>query len=384
MVEVYGLQLKNTDFLVVGAGPSGAVIAERIANILGKSVTVIDKRGHIAGNLYDYVDENGVMVHRYGPHAFHTNSEKIWSYLSNFTKWHIYFHRVNAIVDGVEVPLPFNLNSIDKLFPKEMASRLSDKLIGKYGYGMKVPILEMLKENDGDIAFLAKYIYDKVFLGYTQKQWGLSPEQIDPSVTARVPVLLSRDDRYFQDRFQGIPENGYTRMIENMLNNPLIEVRLKTSMSDILDNVKFKHLVYTGPIDEFFGGKYGLLPYRSLDFDFRSYNKPFFQKVAQLNYPENFDFTRTTEYKHFLQQNTDKTTVSFEYPEQYVPGENEPYYPINSKDSSELLRKYLEEAAKLNNTTFVGRLADYRYYNMDQVVARALDVFDKQISPKYR
>jgi len=368
-------------YLIVGSGLAGSVLAERIANVLKKEVLILEKRNHIGGNVYDFKDENGILIHKYGPHAFHTNNKKVWDYLSQFTEWYPYFHKVLAVIDGIKVPLPFNLNSIYKVFSPKLAEQLEDKLISKYGYNKKIPILELKKEEDPSLKFLAQYIYEKVFLGYTLKQWGVSPDEIDPSVTARVPVYISRDDRYFQDKYQGIPKDGYTKMIERMLDHPKIRIEIETDFFKIRDKIKYDFLIYTGPIDEFFDFKYGRLPYRSLYFDFGNYPIETFQEVAQVNYPENYDFTRITEFKHFLPfRKSRNTTIAFEYPCEYIPKENEPYYPVPNESTKVIYNKYERLAESISNTIFIGRLAEYKYYNMDQIVARALEIFYNKLN----
>ncbi|MFP4527341.1 MAG: UDP-galactopyranose mutase [Candidatus Kapaibacterium sp.] len=368
------------DYLIVGAGFSGSVLAERIAARLDKKVLLIDRRDHIAGNAYDYADETGVMVHKFGPHIFHTNMKHVWDYLSQFTEWHFYFHHVLAVVEGRQVPVPFNLNSIYMLFPPEMASRLERRLIEKFGYGLKIPILKLRETADPDLKFLADYIYKHVFYGYTRKQWGHSPEEMDSSVTARIPVYISRDDRYFQDAYQGIPARGYTEMFRRMTSHPNITLRPGTDFSEFSDS-EYDKLIYTGPIDEYFDYMHGELPWRSLEFKFRTLDIPQFQQVAQVNYPNNYDFTRITEFRHFLAQNTSQTTIAEEYPMDFVPGRNDPYYPIPRPETQELFQKYAAEAEKLRGRVyFAGRLANYKYYNMDEVCGVALQMFEKQIS----
>ncbi len=363
-------------FLIVGAGPSGCVMAERIANVLQKEVRVIDRRTHIAGNMHDYLDENGVMVHTYGPHAFHTNSELVWQYLSHFTEWKPYFHHVEAYIDGQNVPVPFNFNSIEKLFPQEYANNLIRQLIDEFGINKKVTILELLKyEKFKD---LAQYVYEKVFLGYTVKQWNKKPEELDISVSGRVPIYTSRDNRYFQDKYQAIPEDGYTAMMKRMLNSPLISVELGVDYKKI-DKTKYERIIYTGMIDEYFDYKLGNLPYRSLSFKLKTIDKEYYQTTAQKNFSENFDFTRITEYKHFLDQQTAKTTIAFEYSSDYQEGYNEPYYPIPHPDNHALYEGYKKLAVQ-ENTIFLGRLADYKYYNMDQTIENALQVFEKELN----
>mgnify|MGYP001773276240 CR=1 FL=1 len=372
------------DYLIVGAGYSGCILAERIATQLNKKVLIVEKRNHIGGNAFDYYDENGILVHKYGPHIFHTNSKKVWDYLSRFTEWNLYYHKVLAVVDGKKIPIPFNLNSLYQVFPKKYAEKLEKQLIETFGYGTKIPILKLKESVSGDLKFLADFIYEKIFLNYTVKQWGYKPEDLDPSVTARVPIYISRDDRYFQDIYQGLPKYGYTKMFENMLNHRNIHILLNTDYRDVIEDIKFDKLVYTGPVDYFFDYIHGELPYRSLRFEFKAINSEYFQEVAQINYPNDYDFTRITEFKHMTGQKSKLTTIAYEYPEPYITGKNEPYYPIPKSENLEIYNKYVKEINKLNGVAyFVGRLADYRYYNMDQIVARALSVFEKEICNAY-
>ncbi len=368
------------DFLIVGAGLAGSILAERIATQLNRKVILIDKRFHIGGNCYDYRDENGITVHKYGPHIFHTSNSKQFEYLSKFTEWHNYFHTVLGLVDGKLVPIPFNFNSLYQLFPPKFAQRLEKKLIAKFGFGIKIPILKLKEDNDEEIKFLADYVYRNVFLNYTIKQWGLTPEELDPTVTSRIPVFLSRDNRYFQDTYQGIPREGYTKIFERMLQHPNIKVFLNTDFEDVKDEIKYKYLIYTGAIDEFFDYKFGELPYRSLRFKLQKYDMHQYQPVAQVNYPNNHLYTRITEFKHFLPYNTPATTIAFEYPEQYQRDINERFYPIPRTENRNLYEKYLELANEISyNTLFVGRLAEYRYYNMNEVVGVALMMFENKI-----
>jgi len=379
------------NYIVVGSGFSGAVIAERIANVLNRKVLVLEKRNHIGGNCYDYKDENNIIVHKYGPHLFHTDYKEVFDYLSNFTDWHIYHHKVLAFVDGKKVPLPFNLNSIYEVFPQELAKRLEVRLIEKYGYGTKIPILELLKEEDQDLKFLANYVYEKIYKNYTMKQWGLKPEEISPQVTARVPVYVSRDNRYFTDKYQVIPKDGYTKIFERMLNHPNIKIMLNTDFKEVIsidfENKKiyflgqeFKgKLIFTGMIDELFNFKYGFLPYRSLDLRFETIEQEYYQEAPVVNYPNDYDFTRITEFKHIHPVKSNKTTILKEYPKAYRPNVDIPYYPVFTKENQELYNKYKEEADKFENLVLVGRLAEYRYYDMDDVVKRALEVFEERI-----
>jgi len=379
------------EFIIVGSGFAGSVIAERIANVLNQKVLIIEKRNHIGGNCYDYKDENNIIVHKYGPHLFHTDYKEVFDYLSNFTDWHIYHHKVLAFVDGKKIPLPFNLNSIYEVFPQELAKRLEVRLIEKYGYGTKIHILELLKEEDQDLKLLANYVYEKIYKNYTMKQWGLKPEEISPQVTARVPIYVSRDNRYFTDKYQVIPKDGYTKIFGRMLNHPNIKIMLNTDFKEVIsidfENKKiyflgreFKgKLIFTGMIDELFNFKYGFLPYRSLDLRFETIEQEYYQEAPVVNYPNDYDFTRITEFKHIHPVKSDKTTILKEYPKAYQPNVDIPYYPVFTKENQELYNKYKEEADKFKNLVLVGRLAEYRYYDMDDVVKRALEVFEERI-----
>ncbi len=364
-------------YLIIGAGLSGCVIAQQITKKLQEKVHIIERRDHIGGNIHDYLDKYGNIVHTYGPHAFHTNNEKVWRYLSSFTEWKPYFHHVEGYIDGQNVPIPFNLNSIEKLFPTNYANNITDELIKKFGINKKVTILELL--NHEEFKELAKYVYEKVFLGYTIKQWDKKPEELDISVSARVPIYTSKDNRYFQDKYQAIPEQGYTKMIENILSSPLIKIDLNTEFKNI-DKSKYKKIIYTGMIDEYFDYSLGRLPYRSLKFILKTIDKEYYQNTAQKNFSENFDFTRITEYKHFLDQQTSKTTISYEYPFEYDEKINEPYYPIPNDKNHKLYEKYLKLAKNEKNTIFLGRLAEYKYYNMDQIVESALNTFEREFN----
>ncbi len=384
---------KHYDFLIVGAGLTGAVLAERLASQLGKRVLVVDRRPHIAGNAYDTHDEYGVLIHRYGPHLFHTNSVQIWNYLSQFTDWHPYEHRVLAEIDGQQVPVPFNLTSLHRLLPSAQAVRLEQLLAARYGMECKVPILklredahvarDLVKRDAEDLRWLADYIYNNVFYGYTTKQWGLTPEELGPSISGRVPVHVSWDDRYFQDTHQALPEKGYTALVRSLLDHGKIDVETKTSFEDAASAVAFDHVIYSGPIDEYFDYAHGALPYRSLRFEFEHFEIPLFQSATQVNYPNAHDYTRITEFKHATGQQNPGTTVVREFPQAHRPGETEPYYPIPLDDHYRLYQKYAAEVGKEGaNVTFVGRLADYKYYDMDQAVGRALAVFRKRFTGK--
>lgn len=362
--------------LVVGAGFSGAVIANLIATRLNEEVVVIDKKDHIAGNSFDYRDKNGIMIHKYGSHIFHTSNEKVWKFISQFTDFNQYMHKVIALIDGIETTIPFNFNTLYDVFPETMAKRLEEKLLAKFEYNKKVPILEFQKQDDEDLKYLANYVYEKIFLHYTTKQWGVSPENVDGAVTARVPVYISKDNRYFQDKYQGIPLEGYTKIVERMLDHKNITVKLNTDYKQI-NTSEYKQIFYTGPIDEFFEYEYGQLPYRSVNFKFEEYDREFYQSNACVNYPCNYDFTRIHEYKHYLKDKSDKTVIAKEYSEFFELGKNERYYPIPNDESATLYKKYLEKAKKLENIHFLGRLGDYKYYDMDKAILRAIELFEE-------
>ncbi|MCL9662783.1 UDP-galactopyranose mutase [Paenibacillus hunanensis] len=375
------------DTIIIGAGYAGLVMAERLASEQNEQVLVIERRHHIGGNAYDRFDANGVLIHEYGPHIFHTRSKEVWNYLSKFTEWHYYEHKVLARVDGKEVPIPFNLNTISEVFPLEMANRMQSKLINLLGYNVKVPILKLKEQNDNDLKFLADYVYEKVFLNYTLKQWGIGPEELDPTVTARVPVYISRDDRYFQDEYQGLPKFGYTEMFKTMIDHPNIHMLMNTRYQDVMKIEEQGNellgqpfsgkIIYTGMIDELFDFCYGELPYRSLQFQYDTYDMEYKQSVGQLNSPNSYEFTRTTEFKHLTGQQHPKTTVAREYPQPYRRGENTAYYPIIADENQEKYKQYKNRAKHLSNVYLVGRLAEYKYYNMDAVVATALKLYSK-------
>lgn len=368
--------VKKYKNIVVGCGLAGAVMANKLADELNETVLVVDRKNHLAGTCYDYKNEYGITVHKYGPHIFRTNSKEIWQFLSQYTQWHPFMHKVLGVVDGIEIPIPFNLNSLHKVFPIQLANRLENKLIQVFGFNRKVPILELRRTEDKDLQLLAEYIYTKVFLGYTLKQWDCTPEQLDPSVTGSVPVYISRDDRYFQEKYQAIPRLGYTKMFENMLAHPRIEVKLETDFLNIKQEVAWERLIYTGPIEEFFCYKYGKLPYRSLKIKIETVDTDKFQNAPVVNYPENYDFTRSTEYKYFLNEKSDKTTLSFEYPENFEEGKNDRIYPILNEANQAIYNRYAADAQKMPNTYFIGRLGAYRYYDMSRTIANAFETFN--------
>jgi UDP-galactopyranose mutase len=373
----------NVDWLIIGAGYTGCVLAERIATQLDRKVLLVDRRDHVGGNAYDFHNEHGILVHQYGPHIFHTNSKKVWDYLSMFTEWRPYYHHVLGVIEGKKIPIPFNLNSIREIFPPAYAEKLEARLLECYPYGAKVPVLKLLESTDSELKTLAKYVYDYVFYNYTVKQWELKPEELDPLVTGRVPIVISRDNRYFQDTYQSMPSLGYSAMFRRMLSHRNIRILLNTDYKELAGAVKFNRMVYTGPIDSFFDYMYGPLPYRSLRFEFRTLDQEWFQEVGTVNYPNEHDFTRITEQKYLTGQRLPKTTITVEYPQRHEPGVNDPYYPIPREDNREAYNKYLDEVRKLGGSVLLaGRLADYKYYNMDQAAARALKLFEDEIAGK--
>ncbi|MDX4038250.1 UDP-galactopyranose mutase [Aliarcobacter skirrowii] len=377
------------DYIVVGSGLAGVVMAERIATQLNKKVLIIEKRNHIGGNCYDFKDENNILIHKYGPHLFHTNNKEVIDYLSNFTSWNIYNHEVLVYIDGKKVPIPFNFNTLYEVFPNQKAKALEAKLLETYDYNSKVPILELKKSTDKDLQFLADFIYEKIFVNYTAKQWGMKPEDMDGAVTARVPIFIGRDNRYFNDSYQMLPKDGYTKMIENMLNYKNIKIMLNTDFQEIctlkdkdfyLFDKKFDgKVIYTGQIDELFDYKFGDLPYRSVNMQFETIEKDFYQEKATVNYPNDYDFTRITEFKHIHPINTPKTTILKEYPQEYVKNKNTPYYPIFTEENQKKYNQYLEYSKEFENLLLIGRLAEYKYYDMDDIVERVLEVLKKEV-----
>ena len=357
------------DTLIVGAGFAGSVLAERLANVLGQRVLVVDKRPHIGGNAYDRHDDAGVLMHPYGPHIFHTNSADIFEYLSLFTEWRPYQHRVLASVDGQEVPMPINLDTVNKLYGLNLTSFEMEKWLESVAEKKE----HIATSEDVVVSKVGRDLYNKFFRGYTRKQWGLDPSELDASVTARVPTRTNRDDRYFADTFQAMPKNGYTRMFEKMLDHPNIKVMLNTDYREVADLLPWKHMVYSGPIDAFFNFKHGKLPYRSLEFKHVTLPQEQFQAVGTVNYPNDYGYTRISEFKHITGQQHQGTSIVYEYPK----AEGDPYYPVPRKENAELYRLYETEAEQLENVTFVGRLATYKYYNMDQVVGQALAAFKR-------
>ncbi len=361
------------DYLIVGAGFSGSVLAERLANQLGKKVLIVDKRSHIGGNAYDHYDNAGILVHKYGPHIFHTNSREVFEYLSHFTQWRSYEHRVLASVDGQLVPIPINLDTINKLY----GLSLNSFQVEEFFASVAEPKEQILTSEDVVVSKVGRELYEKFFRNYTRKQWGLDPSELDRSVTARVPTRTNRDDRYFTDTYQAMPLHGYTRMFENMLSHPNIKIMLNTDYREIEKAMPCQETIYSGPVDEFFDFRYGKLPYRSLDFKHETLNTTVHQSAPVINYPNEQLYTRVTEFKYLTGQDHNKTSIVYEFPRE----EGDPYYPVPRPENAEVYKKYKALADETANVHFVGRLATYKYYNMDQVVAQALTVY-KQISSK--
>lgn len=362
------------DYLVVGAGFAGAVLAERLARGSGQRVLIVEKRSHIGGNAHDRHDEHGVLVHPYGPHIFHTNSADVRDYLSAFTAWRPYEHRVLASVDGQLLPIPINLDTVNRLYGMNLtAFEMAD-----WFEAVAEKTAHVRNSEDVIVNKVGRELYNKFFRGYTRKQWGLDPSELDASVTSRVPTRTNRDDRYFTDTFQAIPLHGYTRMFEKMLDHPNIKVLLNTDYHEVVDMIPWRHMVYTGPVDAFFDFRYGPLPYRSLRFEHRNIAVEQFQAVGTVNYPNEQAFTRVSEFKHITGQQHPTTSVVYEYP----TAEGEPYYPVPRPENTALYRRYEADADERTDVTFVGRLATYKYYNMDQVVAQALTAY-KRLRPRH-
>ena len=361
--------------LIIGAGFAGAVVARELAEA-GHKVLVMDRRKHIAGNAYDVKDEHGILIHQYGPHIFHTNSERIFNYLSQFTQWRPYEHRVRGVVNGQEYPFPINRDTLNQLYDLD----LSEEQAAEYFEKVREPKEKVLTSEDVVLNSVGRDLYEKFFLNYTKKQWGLDPSQLKAGVAARIPTRTNTDDRYFTDTYQAMPLHGYTAMFENMLNHPNITVKLSTDYKDFLaQGVEYDHLIYTGCIDEFYDYKFGKLPYRSLRFEHQHLeNTEQYQSVGTINYPNDFEFTRITEFKHLTGQQHPATSIVREYP----TAEGDPYYPIPRDENEALFKKYKSLADCEKNVTFVGRLAEYRYYNMDQVVGAALNAVDKILERK--
>ena len=354
------------DYLIVGAGYAGSILAERLARGSGKQVLLVDRRPHIGGNAYDHYDESGILVHKYGPHIFHTNCKEVFEYLSRFTEWRQYQHKVLASVDGQLVPIPINLDTVNKLYGLNLNSFQMEEFLASRAE----PKQEVRTSEDVVVSKVGRELYEKFFRGYTRKQWGLDPSELDAQVTARVPTRTNRDDRYFTDTYQAMPRHGFTRMFANMLDHPNIRILLNTDYREVKNIIPYRELIYSGPVDEFFDFRFGTLPYRCLEFKHETLNQSLYQPVAVVNYPNDHAFTRITEFKHLTGQEHPKTSIVYEYPQ----AEGDPYYPIPRRENAELYRHY-QALADEAGVHFVGRLATYKYYNMDQVVAQALTLY---------
>jgi UDP-galactopyranose mutase len=357
------------DYLIVGAGFAGSVLAERLAAGSDRKVLICDKRSHIGGNAYDHYNEAGILVHKYGPHIFHTNARDVFDYLSRFTEWRPYEHRVRASVDGQIVPMPINLDTINTLYGLNLTSFEVEEFFKK----VAEPCDEIRTSEDVVVSKVGRELYEKFFRNYTRKQWGLDPSELDASVTSRVPTRTNRDDRYFTDTYQSMPLHGYTRMFERMLDHPNIKVLLNCDYREVEKDIPFREMIYTGPVDTYFDYCYGKLPYRSLEFKHETHEQAVFQSAPVVNYPNEQPYTRVTEFKYLTGQEHNRTSVVYEFPQ----AEGDPYYPVPRKENAAIYAKYKALADTTRGVTFVGRLATYKYYNMDQIVAQALTTYGK-------
>ncbi len=360
-------RIRPFDYLIVGAGFAGSVLAERLASGSGKRVLIIDRRPHIAGNAFDYYNPEGILIHKYGPHIFHTNSHEVFNYLSQFTEWRQYQHRVLASVDGQLLPLPINLDTINKLYGLNLNAFELEDFFKK----VAEPKDKIVTSEDVVVSKVGRELYEKFFRNYTRKQWDFDPSELDASVTSRVPIRFNRDDRYFSDTYQSMPVHGYTRMFEQMLDHPNIKIMLNTDYQEVIDMISFNEVIFTGPVDEYFDFVYGKLPYRSLLFQFETLNEEQHQPVAVINYPNEYPYTRVTEFKHLTGQQHPKTTLVYEYPTM----DGDPYYPIPRPENAQLYTRYQKLANQKRGVHFAGRLGTYKYYNMDQVTAQALSLY---------
>ncbi len=362
------------DYLIVGAGFAGSVLAERLANGSDKKVLICDKRPHIAGNAYDFYNDEGILIHKYGPHIFHTNSKEVFDYLSRFTEWRSYQHKVLAAVDGMLLPMPINLDTINKLYGLNLTAFEVEDFLESIAEKCE----HIRTSEDVVVSKVGRELYEKFFRNYTRKQWGLDPSELDASVTARVPTRTNRDNRYFTDSYQAMPKHGFTRMFEKMLDTPNIKIMLNCDYREIANQIDFKEMVYTGPVDAFFDYRYGKLPYRSLEFKHETHDTEQFQEAPVVNYPNEQPFTRITEFKYLTGQEHKKTSIVYEFPQ----ATGDPYYPIPRKENADIYAKYKTLSDTRSDVHFVGRLATYKYYNMDQIVAQALMTYGKIVGMK--
>lgn len=360
------------DYLIIGTGFSGSVLAERLGTVMEKKVCIIDKRNHIGGNAYDYYNEDGILVHKYGPHWFHTNSDKVFNYLSNFTEWIFHEHIIKSNVNGKLYQFPINRNTINSFFKLNLKT---DDEVRLFIESKKIKLPVPKNSEEMVLSLLGSELYENFYLNYTLKQWNIHPRDLAPSITARIPVRYNERGCYFNDKYQAMPKLGYTKLFKNLLNHKNITLILNKSFSEIEKEIKFNKLIYTGPIDEFFNNCYGELPYRSLEFQHETLEQEYFQECQQINFPNENEYTRIVEWKHATGQKSGKTSIMKEYPVEYKTG-REKFYPIPLSKNNEILTKYINDAKKLKDVIFSGRLAEYKYYNMDQVIARSLKLFE--------
>lgn len=352
--------------VIIGAGFAGSVLARRIVQEKNEEVLIIEKRNHIGGNAYDFYNEDGVLIHKYGPHIFHTNNKKVWDWLSQYTQWYMYQHRVLSYVDGMLVPMPISAETINILYNLNLSSEEIQEWLKRNSENIE----EIKNSEDVVLSKAGKSIYEKFFKNYTYKQWNVYPNELDKTIISRIPIRTNRDTRYFADQYQGMPKYGYTKMFENILNHKNIHIMLNTVWENVESKIDYDNLYYTGPIDEFYNYKYGKLGYRSVRFEYETfYNKEYYQHTGTVNYPNDYDFTRITEYKHLTGQKISCTTIAKEY----SSADGEPFYIIPNNENKKVYEQYLQEAEKQDNIKFFGRLAEYKYYNMDQIVERILN-----------
>ena len=362
--------------LIVGTGISGAVLANLIATIKNEKVLIIDKRNHIAGNIFDFKDsKTNILIQKYGPHIFHTNNEKVWNFLSNYTKWHQYEHQVKANVEKQLITIPFSLATLYEIFPLKIAKNFENELISAFGYNNKITISQLSKINNKNLKPIYEYIYNNIYKNYTLKQWKMPIENLDFSISSRIPIYINFNKNYFQDKYQAIPQKGYTQLVENILKHKNITIKLNTDFKEI--DEKFDNIFYSGSIDEFFNYKFSKLEYRSLYFKHKTLNREYHQPKYVINYPNDYKYTRITEHKHALNQKSTRTIITYEYPEDFKIGKNERYYPVISSKNNLLYEKYFKEKEKIKGLYFIGRLGKYRYLNIDEAIEDIFKLFEK-------